>query len=396
MRRSTAFISALGLVTPFGRGRDRFRSAIARGESAVSSERVPAPLRPWLPLAAGVPVDLAHGGDRVAEWLEAAAAECTDDDTSATLPLPERRALVFATTLGGLPRHLDGMVPSRAGAIACEAPVRPMARRLDIRGPIETINVGCASGLAALARAGELLETGEAETVYVAGSDALTRMTAAGFASLQVLAPDAVRPFDRERRGMALGEGAVVLRLGAPWGSPLSAGEGTGGGAGAVRPRPHLLGWGLTSDALHLTAPDPSGTGLARAGRIALARAGLSPEMIGGVIVSGTGTVQSDRSDAAALRLLFGDAVPPFTAPKSLYGHALGPAGLLDMATAVVALTTGSLPPTSGFRRPDPECLGLRPVTGPVPLPRSASILVLHSAFGGQNAAVAVRGESSY
>lgn len=388
MPSSPLLITSLGLVTPFGAGWERFRTAVQRGECAVSAEGIPESVRPWLRLAAAVKEEGGGGGDRAGRWLSLAADEALRYETrsGAGLPPPERRAMVFATTLGGLPRHLEPAAERVAGSLACEAPALPIARRLETRGAFETINVACASGLAALARAGELIATGDAETVWVAGADALTRMTAAGFASLQVLAPDLVRPFDRDRRGMALGEAAVVLRVATPseWGATRKRRAGDGLGPAPAR----LLGWGLTSDALHLTAPDPSGTGLARAAREALSRAGLVPEAIGAVIVSGTGTIQSDRADAAALRLVFGDSIPPFTAPKSLYGHTLGPAGLLDAATAVAALESGFLPPTRGFARPDPECSGVAPVTVPTPLRGGGPVLIMHSAFGGQNAAV--------
>lgn len=160
---------------------------------------------------------------------------------------------------------------------------------------------------------------------------------------------DAVRPFDAERSGLVLGEGAGVLiveerQQAIARGAPVLA---------------EVTGFGMTSDAYHMTAPESDGTGAARAMRLALADAGLKPDQIDYINAHGTATRKNDSAESAAIRQVFGAGLAariPVSSTKSMIGHTLGAAGALELIATVLAMRQGFAPPTINFRDPDPEC----------------------------------------
>lgn len=255
-----------------------------------------------------------------------------------------------------------------------------VARVLGCGGLQSTHSVACASAAAAIAEAAEVVRSGLAPVALAIGADALTRLTMAGFASLQLVDPLGCRPLIRERGGMSLGEGAGALVI---------EDAAHARARGAV-PRAALLGWGLRSDAYHATSPDPHGAQLERAVVEALADAGAAPGAVGYVSAHGTGTADNDACESAVLARLFG-AVPTASC-KRTYGHAMGAAAAIEAVAACLALRAQALWPSAGAELG--EAVGGVEVVrtrreGPLDLVLSTTL-----AFGGVNAALAFgRGE---
>ncbi|MEV4434143.1 beta-ketoacyl synthase N-terminal-like domain-containing protein [Streptomyces sp. NPDC049555] len=266
----------------------------------------------------------------------------------------------------------DG-VPFGADGLHFEAALRHRFGAVDTH----TFAGACSASLYALALGWDLLELGEAETVIVAGCDVVTESMFGQADRVQFDPPPAVRPFDNERRGTILGEGAaaVVLTRNPPAGRPVHG---------------RLRSVAVNCDAHHQTAPEPGG--VAAAVRQAHQRAGLTPADIDLVVLHGTGTPLNDRTEALVTSEVFAGSRPALTGIKSLTGHTSGSAGLLALVTALSALRSGVVPPIAGLADPLPEGADLhlvtdRPLTAPL---RTAQVNSF--GFGGVNAVAIVGG----
>lgn len=256
----------------------------------------------------------------------------------------------------------------------------PALRRRFGAATTYTISNACSASLYALGMATDLLETGAADTVVVAGVDVITQSM---FGLLDRVHPepvDAVRPFDRNRRGVLMGDGAAAVVLRRP------------DQLGATRPKCWLRGVGLGCDAYHVTAPDP--VGVAATMREAHEIAGVKPSEVDLVLAHGTGTLLNDEAEAAALSTYFGgldaEASPLVTAVKSMTGHTSGASGLMSLVVASLCLATGLVPPTLGLADPVDEAADLRFVTGQ---PARADLRLAQVdafGFGGVNAVAVV------
>lgn len=255
-----------------------------------------------------------------------------------------------------------------------------VAHCLGLGGPKETVVMACSSGAASVALAADLIVDGIAPLMLAGGVDALTRICFMGFNALKLLDPDPCRPFDRDRRGMSLGEGAAFVVL-EDWEHARGRG---------ARPYAELLSSGLSTDAFHVTSPHPGADGVIRAITDSLARAGLHAGDVGYVNAHGTGTTQNDRTEALALAKVFGTAGLLMSANKSLIGHAMAAAGALEAVATVLTLRHGVIPPTANLDHPDPEIpFDCVPHTA-----RPASVRVAMSnsfGFGGQNVSLIFR-----
>jgi 3-oxoacyl-[acyl-carrier-protein] synthase II len=259
-----------------------------------------------------------------------------------------------------------------------------------LRGQSYGIVSACASGGHALGSALRMIQYGDADAVVCGGAEAtLTEFGFACFNALQALSPTGVsRPFDIRRDGFVMGEGAAMLVL-----EEAEAAQARGAAILA-----ELVGYGSTSDAFHLTAPEPTGGPASRAITLALDDAGARPEELDYVNAHGTSTQLNDAAETAALKLALGEHAHrvPISSTKSSIGHLLGAAGAVEAVATVRTLITGVIPPTLGLEHPDPE-LDLdyvpgesRPLitgNGHPPLAISNSF-----AFGGHNVALAFRG----
>lgn len=253
-------------------------------------------------------------------------------------------------------------------------PALALAEKFKISGPVLTVGDACCSGTDAVGLGLELIASGRCDRVLAGGADALSLVPYIGFRRLMIYSNEPCRPFDRERKGLNLGEGAGFLML-----ESEAALEKRNGRALA-----ELLGYGAAADGHHLTAPHPEAAGLRRAIRSALLRAGILPDSLAFVNAHGTATPDNDRVEALALCSETPDV--PVWAVKGSTGHTLGAAGGVEAVLTAAALQYGVLPPSRGFFHED-SSLGLRPTEFSRPITGSAAMSV-SLGFGGGNAAL--------
>lgn len=299
----------------------------------------------------------------------------------ASLPVPDRAAILLGTQgdWAGLSAFWQvGDGPAPVTAIA-GAHAQLLAAGLGIQqGRRRVFNNGCVAGTAALGAGLALLTSGREDLVLAGGGYLVEEEFFAKFDSGRAFAPDGMmRPFSRDRAGLLLGDGVAVLAL---------EREADALARGAT-PLAILAAVGMAADAHHVCRPHPAGAGLARAIGSALERSGLDSAEIGYVNAHGTATLANDSAEAAALRAVFGDRVPPTSSTKSCTGHTLEGSGALEAVVSLLALRDGVLPPTAGFIHPAPDCAIDCVPNQPRRQPLRA-VLSNASAFGGMNAAL--------
>lgn len=247
-----------------------------------------------------------------------------------------------------------------------------------LRGPSYGVASACASANHAIGLAADTIRAGRAEIMLTGGADAsIVPGVFKSWEGLRVLSADTCRPFSKDRSGLVLGEGAAVL--------VLEDGEHAERRGATILAE--LAGCGMTADGADITAPDAAGA--AAAMRAALDDAGLAPEAVGYVNAHGTGTRLNDKTETAALQAVFGRP-PPVSSSKSMIGHCLCAGGALEAVAAIMALRDGVLPPTAGFRQPDPEC-DLDCIPNEARAMAIGAALSNSFAFGGLNAVLAFR-----
>lgn len=290
-----------------------------------------------------------------------------------------RYGICIGTTMGEitpLEDRMAGRDPGYQGGPGIIA--EHAAECFGLSGPRWTISNACAAGNMAIARAMDELAAGRADIMVAAGVDAMSWTAFTGFSSLRAMSPDLCRPFDADRKGLMLGEGAGVLVL-----ERESHARKRG-----VRPLAVLLGYGLNSDAHHITQPDPHARGAIRAMESALTMARLNKEQIGYVSAHGTGTPANDRMESVALQHVFGDSIVT-SSIKGHIGHTLGAASAIEAVVCVKALTSGLLPPTIHMRKQDPAC-SVR-VISIEPMCRYVDYVMSNAyAFGGINSSIII------
>ena len=383
-RPRTVVVTGLGAVSPFGAGVKAFWGGIAAGACAIRPITLIETEGFRSRIAAEVPPPIGGSARRArADRLALTAAREAIED--AGLDGGERRdaALIVGAVGGGMleveawywarwrgeDKHPDAV---RATLPTAHADV--LAFRLGLQGPRETVVAACSSGAASIAMAADLIADGIVNRALAGGADALTRICYMGFNALRLLDPEPCRPFDRERRGMSLGEGAAFLVLedaqsARARGAPVYA---------------ELAGHATTTDAFHVTSPHPAGEGMIRAMREALESAGASPAEVAYVNAHGTVTAQNDRIEAQALRAVFGDGGVLVSSTKSMIGHTMAAAGSLEALATVLAMTHDVVPPTAHLTSTDPDV----PFDCVPGVAREASLPAAMSnafGFGGQN-----------
>lgn len=350
-------VTGLGAVSPFGNGVKAFWSGLSSGTCAIRPVTVidAAPFRSRI--AAEVPdVPGASRRRSRADRLALAAAREAVEDAGLTMDEREDAALIVGAVGGGMLEAEawywtvppGAVVPSNVAALRAVLPsthVDMLGHRLGLRGPRETVVTACSSGAVALAEAAELIADGVVEAAVAGGVDAITRICFMGFNALKLLDPEPCRPFDRDRHGMSIGEGAAFVVL-------ESQAHARARGA---RVYAELAGHGMTTDAFHVTAPEPKGEGMVRAMRAALTAARVDARAVGYANAHGTATPQNDRIEAHALREVFGERGLLVSATKSMIGHTMAAAGSLEAVATVLALVHDLLPPTANLTTPDPD-----------------------------------------
>jgi 3-oxoacyl-[acyl-carrier-protein] synthase-1/3-oxoacyl-[acyl-carrier-protein] synthase II len=260
-------------------------------------------------------------------------------------------------------------------------PAATVAGVYGLSGPCQTVVNACSSGTDAVGLGALWIRSGMCDAVIAGGADELCRVTYNGFISLMITDESPCRPFDRNRRGLNLGEGAAILILEAE-----ESRQDRGRAA-----RAFVLGYGSSCDAYHLTAPRPDGKGLKQAVEEALAHSGIHASEVAFVNAHGTATPDNDRVEAGVLSALFPNT--PFLSTKGYTGHTLGAAGAIEAAFTVACLEQGRIPASIGFEHKDLE-LSAVPIQTPTTV--TGEIAVSESlAFGGHNSAIVLSRRSA-
>jgi 3-oxoacyl-[acyl-carrier-protein] synthase II len=253
-------------------------------------------------------------------------------------------------------------------------PAAVIAREFGLNGPCQTVVNACASGTDAVGLAASWIRAGLCDLALAGGADELGRITYNGFISLMITDPAPCKPFDRDRKGLNLGEGAGMLVLES---DPLRL-------CRNKRSRAYLVGYGSACDAHHLTAPAPDGAGLRRAINEALSCCNTPASAIGFVNAHGTGTPDNDRVESSVLADLFPSI--PYLSTKGFTGHTLGAAGAIEAVFTIASLERGSIPASAGFATADPGLAGT-PARCETAIPERLA-LSESLAFGGNNSVI--------
>lgn len=391
-------VTGIGVVSPLNPegDRERFWTSLCAGETAVrevrSFDASSYPCR----VAAEVNRELLgeHGDAkepalRMAEIAFGLALE--DAGIAGEECNPRRTGVVVGTVLGGTisgERYLQAMENATGEAVEGleHYPLRSiaafLARKSGFAGPILTVSTACAAGTDAIGLAYRKISSGSADLIAAGGVDVVCELSFSGFCALKALTTDKVRPFSRNRTGLALGEGAAFLILES---ERAAAGRGR---VGLGR----IAGYASRSDAVHLTAPHREGRGLAAAAAAALRDGGCRPEDVDYVNAHGTGTLYNDWMETKAVKAALGDHASrvPISSIKGALGHAFGAAGAMEAAACLLAIRDGIVPPTVNLEEPDPEC-DLDFVPNRMRRSVVSAALSLSAGFGGQNSALLFR-----
>ena len=310
---------------------------------------------------------------------------------------PEELGVIYGSGIGGLTTIQDQIIkmhekgPKRVSPMFVPMAIANMAAgNLSIRFQAQNISTSivtaCASATNSIGEAFRHIKAGHAQVMITGGAEAsVNEIGIAGFAALTALSPtsdptQASRPFDQARNGFVLGEGAGTLVLEA-----LDHAQARG-----AQILGEIVGYGATSDAYHITSPDPAGTQAARAMTLAMQEAGLTPEDIDYINAHGTATAANDAGEAQAIRQVFGDHDVLVSSTKGMTGHLLGAAGAVEAVITAAALQKGILPPNVGCQHQDPACPVTLVTTHNQHHP-SRYALSNSFGFGGHNAVIAFK-----
>ncbi|MEE2645799.1 MAG: beta-ketoacyl-ACP synthase II [Actinomycetota bacterium] len=306
---------------------------------------------------------------------------------------PYRMGVMLGTGIGGISTLEDQIrvmiekggrrvSPFLIPMMMANAAPAAISMKYNLCGPAENVCTACAAGTHAITNAARLIATGRCDLMVAGGSEAaFTEIAVSGFTNMTAFSSSGIsRPFDAERDGFVMGEGAGVMIL---------EDFETAVNRGAVI-YAEVLGGASTADAHHITAPSPGGSGAINCMRLALEDAELTPDQIGHINAHGTSTPLNDMAEAQAMAEVFDAPGPLVTSTKGITGHALGAAGALEAVAVVLAIQKGLIPPTAGFSSPDPEMPSINLVTGE-PREWTASPAMSNSfGFGGHNGSVII------
>jgi len=395
-------VSGVGVISALGHNRQEFWESLTAGRSGIRPLTSISPgllrfengaeVRDWDPLRH---FDEKEAGllDRFAQFGAIAAREAVADaGVEWSAELREETAIVTGSCVGGQTTEDEGFVnlyqkniprvnPLTIPRTMENAAASRISLEMGIVGPTYTISTACSSSNHAVGQAFWMVRSGAVRMAITGGSEAVFSL---GFLkaweAMRVVSPDTCRPFSKDRKGLILGEGAAMLVL-----ETLESAEARGAHIYA-----EVVGFGMGSDAFHIT--QPSADGAARAMRSALSDAGLKPEGIGYINAHGTATQANDATETAAIRKVFGTHADRLqvSSTKSMHGHTLGAAGALEAVATVLALHNGVLPPTANYNEPDPVC-DLDVIPNQARKAQVECALSNSFAFGGLNAVLAFR-----
>ena len=400
-------VTGFGPVTPVATGVEELWSALLAGRSGIDFIRsfdatdmpvkIAGEIKDFRPEDWLTPKEVKRT-DRCVH-LAVAASKLAWKDAGEPSVDPARTGVMFSTGIGGLSsllqQHLvllqkgpDRVSPFMVPMLMPNAAAGNVAMSFGFTGPNACITTACAAGSHAVGEAFRLIKYGFADVALAGGTEAaVLPLTVAGFAQMQALTrnPDpakASRPFDKDRNGFVLSEGAGALVLE----------EAERALARGARIYAEVAGYGASADAYHITAPEPEGLGAIQAIQAALEEAGEPPDAVGYINAHGTSTQLNDAAETRAIKKALADHAyrTPVSSTKSMTGHMLGAAGAIEAGIAALAIARGEIPPTVNYETPDEECdLDYVPNKS-----READVrFALSNAFGfgGHNAVVALR-----
>lgn len=403
-------ITGLGIISPVGIGKEAFWQALLKGQSGIGrltrfdpsayDSKIAGEVKDFVPEQYLDRKEIKRM-DRFTQFGVVAARLAVED---AALDLAredaERIGVVIGSGIGGIETLCEqhGVLlakgPNRVSPLFIPMMITNMAAgqiaiALGSKGPNITVVTACASGTNAVGEAFKTLQRGAASVVLAGGTETpIVPIAMAGFCSMRAMSTSndepqrASRPFDRNRDGFVIGEGAGIMVL-------ETLEHATTRGAMIYG---EIAGYGCTADGYHITAPEPGGTEAARAIQLALQDAGIAPEQVDYINAHGTSTELNDKIETLAIKRVLGDHAyrVPVSSIKSMTGHTMGAAGALEAIACVLTINTGWLPPTINLENPDPECdLDYVPNQArehPVTVAVSNSF-----GFGGQNGVLVIR-----
>ena len=395
-------VTGMGVICAMGRDQREFWNALKEGQCAIRELSLvdgaqlkfkkAAEVTGYDAAAAFAPKELAFL-DRFAQFALISAAEAvTQAGVEWTEEVRERGAIITGTSFGGRRAEEDGywelfhhnrtrVHPLTIPLSMSNAGASHISIQYGMQGPAYTVSTACSSAAHAIGQAFWMVRSGMAPMAIAGGSEAPMFLGGLkAWEAMRVISNDTCRPFSANRSGLVLGEGGAMLVL-----ETLE-----GAVARGATPLAEIVGFGMTSDASHLT--QPAFDGAARAMRQAIQDSGLAPEQFGYINAHGTATLANDRTETAAIRAVFGAHADQLavSSTKSMHGHALGAAGAIEAVASILSLRHGVLPPTANFTSPDPQCdLDV--------IPNAARTLDVEAclsnsfAFGGLNAVLAFR-----
>ncbi len=402
MAQRRVVITGAGVISALGADRESFWDALSHGRAGIRPMQLVD--RAQLRFANAAEVQDYNAAayfeerdigllDRFAQFGVIAAREAVaDSGLRFTAERGERSAIVTGSCVGGQTTEDEGFVglyrnnsnrvnPFTIPRTMGNAAASRISLEYGIVGPTYTVSTACSSANHAIGQAFWMIRDGMVDAAITGGSEAVFSM---GFLkaweAMRVVSPDTCRPFSKDRRGLILGEGGAMLVL-----ETLEAARSRG-----ARIYAEIAGFGMSSDAHHITQPNAEGA--ARAMRAAMKDAALAPEQIGYINAHGTATPANDATETAAIRQVFGGAADKVavSSTKSMHGHALGAAGAIEAVATMMALRCGIVPPTANYTTADPACdLDVVPNE-----PRRVEVEAALSnsfAFGGLNAVLAFR-----
>lgn len=374
MRR--VVITGLGCVSPVGLSAEESWQSVVAGRSGIGPltlfdatgfpVRIGAEAKGFDPLRCIERKD-ARKMDRFAQFAVTAAQEAVDDARLETTEENRTRiGVMIGSGIGGigtfereiaigLSKGVDRLSPFFIPMMICDIASGHVSIRFGFGGPNSCVVTACATGTNAIGDAAEIIRRGDADAMLAGGAEAaVTPMSVGGFAACRALSTrnedpaHASRPFDADRDGFVIGEGAAVLVL-----EDLEFARARG-----ARILAEIAGYGMSADAYHITQPAPEGVGAARAMRAALQAAGVRPEDVDYINAHGTSTIPNDRNETAAVKSVLGEHAyrVPISSTKSMTGHLLGAAGAIEAMFCVQAMRDGIVPPTINYEKPDPDC----------------------------------------
>lgn len=387
MSKRRVAITGIGVVSPVGIGVDAFWNGL-NGPAPEGLRRVV----DFDPEPYFANPKEARRTDRYAQFALAAAAEALAMSGELTCD-PARIGVWIGTGIGGLTTLEEQVLvnehkgarrvsPFMVPMLMANAAAAAISMNYGFQGPCENTCTACAAGTQSIGNAYRLITSGTCDAVIAGSSEAVMTPTCiAGFTNMTAMAGDDVSmPFDRDRHGFVLAEGAGVLVL-----EELESARARGASVIA-----ELMGAASNADAHHITAPSPGGVGAITCMRTAIADAGLTPADITYVNAHGTSTPLNDAAEAAAITHVFGDTPPAVTSFKGVTGHSLGAAGAIEAVGIVAGIQRGQIPPTAGYANVDPEMAPIDLVVGSARDWTPAPVLSNSFGFGGHNGCIVI------